>query len=602
MRNTILVLLAASVLALAGCGRSTSYYDDRMHTGPAPDRPTAAELAQEEADRARREAEQAKRDAEQAKREAAQAKRDAERARQEAEEAKAAQAAAEAAKAKAEAASREALRSQRDAEAALRRAEQSSGDAERARQEVEAARTAQRAAEAARVAAEAAKAKAEAALRDALAELRAAEADRGTQTQTPTRTPTTNPNPPVTAAERSALLKAAFAGLDDEDTHLDAPTVTPKNRAPAVVTGTGVELRSSAAPSGRWHVTTASHFDETRRDSVLVYSDVGAPTLSDPLANYPFDLTPDRRYRAAIVTDTKGTSDYEIPVPGDGSYKTLVDSDRFPSSARTVQFPLTRYFIDPRRPPGTVTTSPENDRTAWFPGTFAGVPGQFQCVGTPGTPCVAERAGDGITLRAGTWTFRAAPDARVSEPDTSYMYFGSWRRLTLPTGPMRYSVFSGSRSDHTPTSANFPALTGTATYTGPAIGYYAYSSNHGRFKATARLDAKFGGEMEPFTISGTVTGFDVNAGWKVTLKEADITAAGPVVVGMDEESNVSWKIGGSTVDGGHWNAKFHYEDAPTTIPGEMHNDYPEGIAGTFSAQHGTTGRMVGAFGAHRPED
>ena len=600
MRNTIIVLLAAALLA-TGCGRSQSYYDSRMHGGPAPDRPTAAELAQEEADRAKRDAEQAKRDAEQAKREAAQAKRDAERARQEAAAAKAAQAEAEAAKAKAEAAQAEA-----EAEAAQHRAEQNSGDIERARREAEqakrdaeAARAAQAEAEEAKAKAETALANAERALLEARALLRAAEADRGTQTQTPppTQTPTPNPNPPVTAAERRALADAALEGLESAEFMQDATGVAVpapmEHRAPADVTIPGVTLRSSGAPAGRWYVTTASHADETRRDSVLVYSDVGAPTLSD-LKGYPFDLTPDRRYLTAFVTD--GVSQISIMgmdgmVIPDG-YKTLVESDRFPSAgSASVRFPLTRYFIDPRE---SYTDTPPNDRTAWFPGTFAGVPGQFQCVGTPGTPCEATRDNGGITLSAGTWTFRAAPDARASEPDTSYMYFGSWRRLTLPTGPMRYSVFSGSRSDHTPIPENFVALTGTATYTGPAIGYYAYQSNHGRFKATAKLIADFNTGSGP--IAGTITGFDVNRGWSVTLKETDMTNDGNIATG-----DVLWTIGGRTLDGGHWNGEFHYEDEPTTIPAEMHDDYPDGIAGTFSAQHGDTGRMLGAFGAHLVE-
>ena len=171
--------------------------------------------------------------------------------------------------------------------------------------------------------------------------------------------------------------------------------------------------------------------------------------------------------------------------------------------------------------------------------------------------------------------------------DTSYMNFGWWRKKTLATGEFSYGTFSSAGT--TVDASGFADLEGTATYEGPAVGQYAIyqplgsQSNHGAFKATARLSANFDTEM----ISGAVTGFDVNSGWAVTLKETAMTS------GSITQGDVEWTIDGNTEAGGDWNGTFHSEFAPHV------DTYPDGVAGTFDAQYNSVGRMVGAFGAHK---
>ena len=149
--------------------------------------------------------------------------------------------------------------------------------------------------------------------------------------------------------------------------------------------------------------------------------------------------------------------------------------------------------------------------------------------------------GRSYTLTGGTWTFRTSPNAKAQVADTQYMTFGWWRDRTSATGAYEYGA-EGAASNMTFTS--FGALEGTATYRGPAIGHYAVyqdldksSNNHGPWKANAQLTAHFGDTSAGGSISGTITGFDVNSGWAVTLKETTISVDGTIT-----EGTVSWAI------------------------------------------------------------
>ena len=229
---------------------------------------------------------------------------------------------------------------------------------------------------------------------------------------------------------------------------------------------------------------------------------------------------------------------------------------------------------------------------ARFSGTFHGASGEFRCIGSGDGACTVQYTGVNYNLGNGVWTFRTSKNSKVNVPDAQYMHFGWWRRQTISDGMFRYGTFRGTNGSPL-NGTGFNGLEGTAVYQGPAIGQYAiYAplsplSNHGNFNATARLTANFGNETDGGNISGSITGFDVNPGWTVTLKETTMPS------GAIAQGDVSWMIDGNTEDGGNWDATFHADL-------EDHIDTrPDGVTGTFSAHYDTVGRMVGAFGAHK---
>ena len=263
-------------------------------------------------------------------------------------------------------------------------------------------------------------------------------------------------------------------------------------------------------------------------------------------------------------------------------HKGLIKSGRFPRSPSTINIPL------------TVDGTPDNgDDTNEENGLVLGdVRRCFRLVpvrqGSGADSCSVQYTGASYIVGAGTWTFRTSKSAKVGVPDASYMNFGWWRKQIIDSGAFSYGVFSNTGTGGN--RSGYSDLERTATYEGPAIGQYAIyqplgtQSNHGSFKATARLSANFDTDK----ISGAVTGFDVNSDWTVTLTETAISVSSSI-----GEGDVSWTIDGNTEDGGNWNGKFHSEI-------DSHVDtYPDGVAGTFDAKYADVGRMVGAFGAHK---
>ena len=95
---------------------------------------------------------------------------------------------------------------------------------------------------------------------------------------------------------------------------------------------------------------------------------------------------------------------------------------------------------------------------------------------TADVKCSVERLGNRYLVDNGMWTFYVRDTATVSQDDQSWMYFGWWKREQLSDGALSYASFSGGENTATMSSDNdndFDALTGSATYRGPAVGQYA---------------------------------------------------------------------------------------------------------------------------------
>ena len=224
-------------------------------------------------------------------------------------------------------------------------------------------------------------------------------------------------------------------------------------------------------------------------------------------------------------------------------------------------------------------------------GTLSGASGTFRCAADDtNTPCTVQNTGDKHTF-AGTWVFVPDANASVRVMDMEWMRFGWWSRQDRSTGGWSFHTFHGG----TAATTDVTAVTGSATYTGPAAGYYAMSlpgttqSRQGQFDATATLRANFDTDK----LSGMITDFQQESEWTLTLKEAEITDAGAA---SNTSAGVSWISGDETVDGGGWAAQL-YSNVPLNSEG-IAGIRPAGIAGTFSAAFGTVGKLVGAFGAH----
>ena len=339
-------------------------------------------------------------------------------------------------------------------------------EAQRARQEAE---TARQEAETARGEAETARGEADTARGEAAAEQREKErlaAEAAEQQQATTR------------AEATLVL----SGLGAATPSLAPSNVDANYGASATVAVTDAAFTSTQGSSARpWYATTAQGRSEGNEDTLVVYTDVEA-SESEPIRDI---------YQSF-------SEDYEIDP---STYGDVVASRSFPSTSNTRIFDLTRRTED------TTSDQPPN-LTAGFSGSFDGASGTFTCTSSNADGCTVFNSGATYTF-TGTWTFKTSSSrATVSVPDTNYMYFGWWRRNDN-TGAFSYNTFSMPGT--APGGGSFDALTGSATYEGPAIGLYAIyqplgaQSGHGEFKATARFSANFSAN----TLSGSVTGFDV---------------------------------------------------------------------------------------------
>ena len=156
-------------------------------------------------------------------------------------------------------------------------------------------------------------------------------------------------------------------------------------------------------------------------------------------------------------------------------------------------------------------------------------------------------------------------------------------------------------------------MTGTATYKGPAVGYYSFyeplgsNSEYGEFTAKATLRADFGDLAQTGgTVDGTIDEFTDHPDWTLTLKQRAIDAtSGSITPGTsgDALNAVSWHIEDEALaapDSGTWEAAFYSNLPNDKRDGDDQEDAtPTGIAGTFEAEYHNVGRIIGAFGAHK---
>ena len=240
-------------------------------------------------------------------------------------------------------------------------------------------------------------------------------------------------------------------------------------------------------------------------------------------------------------------------------------------------------------------------------GSYRGAMGTFTCADAS-NDCTSQRTKDGIQLLSTTgWSFTPDTGQKYKVDDPYYAQFGWWLNEAAEDDAVRAGVWyspggfaAGTAFGDTNsnlTEAELTAATGSATYTGDAIGQAAFYDGTtddenigGAFTATATLTADFEDEM----LKGEITGFKVggvDTDWKVELMQGDIVARG-VAYDAASDAKTKWTANGKTAEAdGAWGAVFY------DVPDNEHQ--PKGVAGGFRSGHGTEGEMVGAFGAER---
>ena len=307
------------------------------------------------------------------------------------------------------------------------------------------------------------------------------------------------------------------------------------------------------------------------------------------------DPTPGRKFGTKATIDSDDdTRDYEYM---------LTDMGRLTSTnAGSAGFEAAKVaFTGVTRTAGTETFKKANPDLSVIsiPGSYHGVSGTYRCTPTSGT-CSATVASKGFTLSTtDMWEFEpASPSAQVMDrADTAYASYGWWIHKSADDKTYTASAFAAAKGTvDDPAISALNTLIGTATYMGGAAGKYALSSSTGgtndagHFTARAMLEADFGDATDGSdNITGTIDMFMGADGmardWSVKLNKSAIENDGGIT-----GNDTVWTIGGSAAKArGEWSGMFQ----------NMGKDgVPQVATGTFYAEYGTAGKMVGAFGAN----
>ncbi|MCY4222198.1 MAG: hypothetical protein OXD35_11185 [Thiotrichales bacterium] len=298
------------------------------------------------------------------------------------------------------------------------------------------------------------------------------------------------------------------------------------------------------------------------------------------------------------VYDTKAAGK-----PEKKKWSELTTSQRNPTNADNAN----HIRLSEEAPTGTdVKSYDASDAAITLSGTFYGRSGTFTCAS--GNTCSARRDGDGFILGT-SWSFTPTgtgdPEVTIVAEDARYARYGWWiDDVEANSSHDGVGTYHALVDGTTVSLADTENVAGTAEYTGDAAGQVAVHTGansdgnvSGAFEAKVVLKADFGKTSEAGgKISGTVDNFMVGGelqnGWSVELMESDIVEAGT----WSEADGTKWTLGG--VEGsasGSWNGGLY--DHAAAVGGLR--DAPKGAVGHFTSHHGTSARMVGAFGAER---
>ena len=353
-------------------------------------------------------------------------------------------------------------------------------------------------------------------------------------------------------------------GLADLLTGIDATANTAFTAAQA-------GMPASLAANNGFSGTMLTWADMTRADTMVVYTDVAAPSSS-------------------LFSEVYGGGTQELD-PADTAHKGVTGTAFDGRTGGDVT----------HAPNAKVAVTDTVNNLVRLSGFYQGAAGNYTCTPADAGPCITRVSASGVTfVDAGAttgWMFTANNGAMVSVADSAYMKFGWWMRddKTSANPLDSVAVFHGIEGAAV---GDVSAVTGTATYEGGAAGKYAWrdrvadTAHGGHFTAKAALTANFDTEMMNGSISDFRLGDDgTDPNWTVTLSAAAITTTGAV----DRAATVmtTWAVGDSEANAaGGWQAQLSNTGA------ERNDNLPTGVSGAFNANFNEQGRMIGAFGAN----
>ncbi len=234
----------------------------------------------------------------------------------------------------------------------------------------------------------------------------------------------------------------------------------------------------------------------------------------------------------------------------------------------------------------------------------------FSCTGTN---CAVTFADNEVTQLGSGWTVSGVRDegtrnidAVAAVPDPDYLTFGVWLSAPDTTGGDNTGVEVGSFSSGNLAYTLANALTGSATYEGPAVGVKSMGGEVSHVDGTATLMANFGMAGEDGaddTAPGTVSGMVDIGDMTVHLGEDSEIASGGAFSGNTRAGAVVHNDDGTNtyMYTGMWGGSFY---GPSTVGGDGDdaNDpvMPTSAAGTFGVSGGKDDAamsLIGAFGA-----
>ena len=255
-------------------------------------------------------------------------------------------------------------------------------------------------------------------------------------------------------------------------------------------------------------------------------------------------------------------------------------------------------------------TTDDMDEAFETAGTYNGAPGTYRCNDTSACSVTYDAMGK-ISGVSGAWVFTPDADAMSPQPDYDYLHYGFWLKRTADSeGVTTYNEVETFAGSSIAASGSIASVTGTASYTGGAVGVYVRNvfasdgtidkATSGHFKADASLMAYFGGgdvaANKHNTIVGTINNFVLSGGeaneWSVALQsDSDLTTDG--IQGSDTGTNSGTAKGGVEGMDGSFTATFHGPVAavdgvvpkPHTVVGEFNSTFSDGsVAGGFGAR------------------
>ena len=234
---------------------------------------------------------------------------------------------------------------------------------------------------------------------------------------------------------------------------------------------------------------------------------------------------------------------------------------------------------------------------------------------TAGTTCEVTLNPDGhlfiksaSTQGVVTFSMTSTTNALASEqvvlerPDTSYTVMGYW----IDEDGEIYGIDTFATARYTPRTTEIRRLTGSATYSGDAVGVYVMNKgdetnmdlHDGEFKATVSLTADFGisesSNDNAFTVSGTIEDFES------FTRAADDLSAWTLELNESSVNKSDGSFSGATTGEGNWQGQFYGTDNLDTEV--TTDDHPLAAVGDFSGDFGNSNRVVGVFSAEKTEE